>query len=205
VRQDEIRFRTVVALRFGHASSDEGVLSQDAVRAAFNSPFRPFVLASTSIGQEGLDFHPWCHRLVHWNLPGNPVDLEQREGRVHRYKGHAVRRNVADKYRDAALAGWRPGGCLWTAIFNLASSEARAQGASDLVPYWIAAGDHKVQRRVPMLPYTREVEGFKRLKRQLAAYRVVFGQPRQEELVTLLDRADIDVAELRKWAVDLAP
>ena len=205
VSQHEIRFRTVVALRFGHASSDEGVLSQDAVRAAFNSPFRPFVLASTSVGQEGLDFHPWCHRLVHWNLPGNPVDLEQREGRVHRYKGHAVRRNVADQYRDAALAGWRPGDCLWTGIFNLASSEARENGASDLVPYWIAAGDHKVQRRVPMLPYTKEVEGFKRLKRQLAAYRVVFGQPRQEELVTLLERADIDVAELRKWAVDLTP
>ncbi|MEA3275971.1 MAG: helicase-related protein [Pseudomonadota bacterium] len=66
-------------------------MTQDSVRAAFNSPFRPFVLTSTSIGQEGLDFHPWCHRLVHWNLPGNPVDLEQREGRIHRYKGHAAR------------------------------------------------------------------------------------------------------------------
>ncbi len=57
----------------------------------YNSPFRPFLLTSTSTGQEGLDFYPWCHRLVHWNLPGNPVDLEQREGHVHWYKGHAVR------------------------------------------------------------------------------------------------------------------
>ena len=62
------------ALRFGHlrAENDENI-SEDMVRAAFNSPFRPFLLTSTSIGQEGLDFHPWCHRLVHWNLPGNPV------------------------------------------------------------------------------------------------------------------------------------
>ncbi len=60
----------------------------------YNSPFRPFLLTSTSTGQEGLDFYPWCHRLVHWNLPGNPVDLEQREGHVHWYKGHAVRRIV---------------------------------------------------------------------------------------------------------------
>ena len=67
-------------------------LQNDVVDSAFNSPFRPFLLTSTSIGQEGLDFHPWCHRLVHWNLPGNPVDLEQREGRVHRYKGHGVPR-----------------------------------------------------------------------------------------------------------------
>ena len=56
----------------------------DVVRGAFNSPFWPFVLASTSVGQEGLDFHWYCHAVVHWNLPSNPVDLEQREGRVHR-------------------------------------------------------------------------------------------------------------------------
>src|SRR3954449_6642208 len=67
-------------------------------REAFNSPFRPFVLATTSIGQEGLDFHPYCYRVYHWNLPGNPVDLEQREGRVHRFKGHAVRLNVAHNH-----------------------------------------------------------------------------------------------------------
>ena len=36
-------------------------------------------------------------------LPGNPVDLEQREGRIHRYKGHAVRRNVAASH---AFAAW---------------------------------------------------------------------------------------------------
>ena len=205
VDEQEIRVRTVVALRFGHASSDEGVISQDAVRAAFNSPFRPFVLASTSVGQEGLDFHPWCHRLVHWNLPGNPVDLEQREGRIHRYKGHAVRRNVAQHRGEAALAAWRPGHCLWTQAFDLANAHARTNGASDLVPYWIADGDHKVLRHVPLVPYTREVEGFHRLMRQLAAYRVVFGQPRQEELVTLLERADIDDAELKRWAINLTP
>ena len=58
---------------------------------------------------------------------------------------------------------------------------------------------------MPQLPYTTEVEAFDRLKRQIAAYRVVFGQPRQEELVTLLDRAGVDVARLRGWAVDLSP
>ena len=67
----------------------------DTVRAAFNSPFWPFVLSTTSVGQEGLDFHWYCHAVVHWNLPPNPVDLEQREGRVHRYHGHAIRKNIA--------------------------------------------------------------------------------------------------------------
>ena len=206
VERDGIRVRTVFALRFGHVRTDDGdYINQDAVRAAFNSPFRPFVLTSTSIGQEGLDFHPWCHRLVHWNLPGNPVDLEQREGRIHRYKGHAVRRNVAASHADEAFASWRTGADIWTLMFELADTAARGVNASDLVPHWIAPGEHRVERHVPQLPYTAEVDAFDRLKRQLAAYRVVFGQPRQEELVTLLDQSGVDVAKLRGWAVDLSP
>jgi hypothetical protein len=38
-----------------------------------NSPLWPFVLATTSVGQEGLDFQQHCHAVVHWNLPSNPV------------------------------------------------------------------------------------------------------------------------------------
>ena len=57
---------------------------------------------------------------------------------------------------------------------------------------------------MPQLPYTAEVEAFDGLKLQLAAYRVVFGQPRQEALVTLLDRTDVDMARLRDWVVDLS-
>ena len=206
VEREELRVRTVFALRFGHVRTDDGeYVSQDAVRAAFNSPFRPFVLASTSIGQEGLDFHPWCHRLIHWNLPGNPVDLEQREGRIHRYKGHAVRRNVAASHAPSAFASWRAGQDIWKLIFDLADKAARTADASELVPHWIAPGEHRVQRHVPQLPYTTEIEAFDRLKRQLAAYRVVFGQPRQEELVTLLDRSGVDVTRLRNWAVNLSP
>ena len=38
---------------------------------------------------------------MHWNLPGNPIDLEQREGRINRFKCLAIRQNVADKYGKA--------------------------------------------------------------------------------------------------------
>ena len=101
---DGIAFPSRFAMRFGgtRQSQDEARLPE--VRAAFNSPFWPFVLATTSIGQEGVDFHWWCHSVVHWDLPGNPVDFEQREGRVDRYKGHAIRKNVAAAHRSVALA-----------------------------------------------------------------------------------------------------
>ena len=204
--RDDLRVRTIFALRFGQTeieAEDGRPVSQDVVRGAFNSPFRPFVLASTSVGQEGLDFHPWCRRIVHWDLPGNPVDLEQREGRVHRYKCHAVRANVAAKWAGRAMERWRLGDDLWQLAFELADEAAREAGEHDLVPFWLAPGEHYVERHVPLLSYSREVEAFQRLKRQLAAYRVVFGQPRQEELVTLL--ADFDLARLRDWAIDLSP
>ena len=206
IERDEVRVRTDLALRFGDVrGDDQRLISQDGVRLAFNSPFRPFILTSTSVGQEGLDFHPWCHRLVHWNIPGNPVDLEQREGRVHRYKGHAVRRNVAGAHAEDALAAWSPGLDLWKLVFDEADAAARRRGDSDLVPYWLSPGPWRIQRHVPLLPWTREVEAFARLKKQLAAYRVVFGQPRQEELLRLLERAEIDEEVLREWVIDLRP
>ena len=62
-----------------------------------------------------------------------------------------------------------------------------------------------MERHVPLLPYAREVESFGCLKRQLAAYRVVFGQPRQQELIALLDRADFSVGQLRALTIDLSP
>mgnify|MGYP000123485928 CR=1 FL=1 len=207
VAMGTLRFRTKFALRYGNLRSDDGkkVAREGAVREAFNSPYRPFVLASTSIGQEGLDFHPWCHAIVHWNLPGNPVDLEQREGRVHRYEGHAVRRNVAAAYGAAAVREWGAGEDLWGVMFGLAE-EGRGEGESDLRPWWIFDGACAVERRVPLLAYSKEVERLEGLKRELVAYRLAFGQPRQQELVSaVVGAAELDVGDVDRWVLDLRP
>ena len=70
---DTRSLRCRYALRFGTQKTDNSKDQQRAsqVRWAFNSPFWPFVLATTSVGQEGLDFHLYCHAVVHWNLPTN--------------------------------------------------------------------------------------------------------------------------------------
>ena len=211
VRRD-FNVRSRFALRFGELKDDKDqtLARADVVRTAFNSPFRPFVLASTSVGQEGLDFHTWCHAVMHWNLPSNPVDLEQREGRVHRFKGHAVRKNLAEAYglqallRRLAEVPSDP----WKAMFDMAA-EDREDGASDLVPYWLfEEGGTRVERRVPLLPYSREVGQLARLKRGLALYRLVFGQPRQEDLLGFLnDKLLEEDAEriVEEWKIDLRP
>jgi hypothetical protein len=58
IERHQVRAR--FAVRYGTTQMDgtEDATHAKAVRAAFNSPFWPFVLASTSVGQEGLDFHP---------------------------------------------------------------------------------------------------------------------------------------------------
>ena len=187
---DGFNVRSRFALRFADFRDDnnQALVRADSVRDAFNSPFRPFVLASTSIGQEGLDFHTWCHAVVHWNLPSNPVDLEQREGRVHRYKGHAIRKNIAERFGLTALAEVYHGGDPWETLFGIAQSE-RSKGLSDLIPFWIFEdGSARIERRIPMIPYSKEVGRLSRLKKGLALYRMVFGQPRQEDLLASLAR-----------------
>ena len=199
------------ALRFGELKDDKGAaVRADTVRDAFNSPFRPFVLASTSIGQEGLDFHTWCHSVIHWNLPSNPVDLEQREGRIQRYKGHAVRKNIAKAYGLSVLRGkWDRQGDPWSRMFELAK-RGRPTGASDLIPYWLyeLEGGASIERHVPILPYSKEEPHFRRLKRMLAVYRLVFGQPRQEDLLEYLTERvskNQGCQDLNMWRISLEP
>lgn len=203
----EIKLRCRFALRFGELRDDKSQARVETVRSAFNSPFRPFILASTSVGQEGLDFHTWCHAIVHWNLPSNPVDLEQREGRVHRYKGHAVRKNVAKALGHDALRGrWQPGDDPWAVHFTA----AREQRSCDLLTYWLfeVEGGAQIERRVPLLPLSRDVAQLARLKRGLALYRLVFGQPRQEDLLAHLSERlapeDVDRV-VKEWRIDLRP
>jgi Helicase conserved C-terminal domain len=208
IKVSDFNTRTRFALRFADIrdDNDQAIVRADAVRDTFNSPFRPFILASTSIGQEGLDFHTWCHAVVHWNLPSNPVDLEQREGRVHRYKGHAVCKNIAERYGLAALRPWNGEGDPWLHLFSLAERD-RQLGVSDLVPYWVfEEGRARVERRVPLLPFSREVGKFRTLKRGLALYRVVFGQPRQEDMLAHADRnAGLNENAVMDWLISLEP
>lgn len=205
--REKVAWRTHFAVRYGQAKDDGATQSvhPEAVRRAFNSPLRPFVLATTSVGQEGLDFHTYCHAVVHWNLPSNPVDLEQREGRVHRYKGHAVRRNVAEAFGAVALRGAVPD--PWAAAFAAAAA-ARDEGETDMVPYWVQNGSAQIERHVPALPYSKDAERFARVRRQVTLYRMTFGQPRQDDLIAYLQE-QVGQAEAERLAelvgIDLSP
>jgi hypothetical protein len=201
--------RARFALRFGEEKVEDSqeMTRADQVRTAFNSPFWPFVLATTSVGQEGLDFHTYCHAIVHWNLPSNPVDLEQREGRIHRYKGHAVRKNLSAKY--GATTPFSSEVNPWEVLFNVGKINRNTE-ASDLVPFWVFPLENgaKIERHVPALPLSRELERIAALRRSLVVYRMVFGQTRQEDLLAylLVHLPESDIPKVaRDLRIDLSP
>ena len=141
-------------------------------------------VAKCPIGQEGLDFHQYCHEIYHWNLPSNPVDLEQREGRIHRYKGHVIRKNLARDYPVSTLVNRITKNTdPWEAVFNQALKDHK-EDQTDLVPFWIYESDegYKVYRYIPLVLLSRDNERLQYLTRTVAAYRVVLGQPRQKPI-----------------------
>ncbi|MHB1426286.1 MAG: C-terminal helicase domain-containing protein [Gemmataceae bacterium] len=58
--------------------------NRDHFFLGFNTPYRPEILVSTSVGQEGIDLHRECRHVIHHDLCWNPATIEQRTGRVDR-------------------------------------------------------------------------------------------------------------------------
>lgn len=196
--------RSHFAAAFGvNAKSNEGSeVRATNIREAFNSPFRPFVLATTSIGQEGLDFHWYCRRIIHWNLPNNPIDFEQREGRINRYRGKVIRQRVADKYGKTVAGLNNP----WDCLFDKAEQDkANAKFPCDIVPSWHFDADGvSVERIVPLYQFSQDIQRYENMKRILGLYRLTFGQPRQEELAEALD-CSLTPEEEDNLLIDLCP
>lgn len=194
--------RTHFAIPFTNAKMEEKAVARTTtILSAFNSPFRPFVLSTTSVGQEGLDFHWYARKVVHWNLPSNPVDMEQREGRVNRYKCLSIRQRLGLKY---------PGLPSWDAIFETASREFK-RGDSDIVPYWCLPedfdddNDHLVERIILEYPLSLDQGKYHWLISVLSLYRLTMGQPRQEELLEMLQSSQLSEDEIKQLLINLSP
>lgn len=205
----KISLRSHYAAGFFQVKAQDNKFLQrtDRLRSAFNSPFRPFVLATTSIGQEGLDFHYYCRKVMHWNLPSNPIDLEQREGRINRYKNLAIRQNVANWYKSITF--YRD---PWVEIFDKCKEE-KQNDHCEIIPYWYVPLDKRngeivsIERIVPKYPYSRDEQQYERLVRMLSIYRISLGQARQEELLEyiLQNISEEHIEDLQELFMNLSP
>jgi hypothetical protein len=167
-------------------------LRADDLRQAFNTPFWPHVLCTTSVGQEGLDFHQWCRCVVHWDLCSSPVDMEQREGRIDRFKSLAVRRALAEKLKGEGADAW-------------ISIEERAQrfvDHSELEPWWIFDGA-QMEKLFLDPPSSEERVKKERLRRLRELYRLVLGLPHSHDMLSRLDAMALSSETVRAYCLDL--
>ena len=101
-----------------------------------------------------------------------------------------------------------PGTNPWRELFKYA--EKNAGHTSEIVPYWVfpIKDGAYIERHALTLPLSREAARLPALRSSLAVYRMVFGQPRQEDLLEHLKRtvAPADLAKLsHELYVNLEP
>lgn len=177
-----------------------GRLRSDTLRRAFNSPFWPHVLCTTSVGQEGLDFHQWCRRIVHWDLPSDPVDFEQREGRIARYASLAVRKSLGELHGPEALAR-TTSGSPFSELLAVASEQE--SGRTGLERWWLP------ERGKPLsvsFDWRFSLRSKRRdeLLDELLYYRLALGQPDPDAFVAMLRKVGAHECNPRDLAINLA-
>lgn len=140
---------------------------------AFNSPFWPMILCTTSANQEGYDLDRYCSRIMHYSLPPNTMSFEQRDGRIDRRLSYLARRRMVQ------LFGYKK---CWTDLFEEMRDE------SGMSPYWTQKDYFsicktrnltplKFERIIPYFPMTAEYILYTNLRDVKNLYRSHFGLP----------------------------
>ena len=173
----------------------------EEVRRAFNAPFWPHMLVTTSIGQEGLDFHPWCQALAHWDLCSGPVALEQREGRISRFAGLSVRRAIVGQLAGTTMENFG-NESPWKRLAEEAENELADR--TGLSPWWVAPGATTISL-VLSVPGSEQPARLAMLNKERALYRLVLGMPDQADLLELIAAREAwDSEMIRRACLDLS-
>jgi hypothetical protein len=101
---------------------------------------------------------------------------------------------------------------VWKELFQIAEEiECKKEGNPEIVPYWHTETQEglKIERMVPLLPFSKDASRYQELINVLAMYRLTFGQPRQEELIKAFKNAGIKSDNLNefydKYIINLSP
>ena len=192
------------ALRYGGRQAGRRGRPPAEVRQAFNSPFWPFVLASTSVGQEGHRLPLVVPRRLPLEHPRQPRRLRTARGPrrpLPRPRHPQEHRGTPRRLRAGSSDGRNP----WDHLYEAARDFEEEYGGFS--PSWVYPGPAKIERHVAPILLSSDAAKYARVKKDVALYRLTFGQPRQEDLLELLRRhqGDFDPETLRALRINLAP
>ena len=172
----------------------------------FLSPFLPFQFISTSIGQEGFDFHLYCRKIVHWILTHDPVKFEQREGRINRYHCYANRLR-AEALRKDSNTEWQG----WDKLFSDLPHDK-----TGLVPDFVTPmpknGEEYCHfvREFYYYPESYEAKTLEDVLKSLGSYRALLGRCGEDNYEDDFDAfadaySNLDGAKISDLFVDISP
>ena len=232
ITQGKRKIDTYYARCIGLSKDDDKVSTIDHLQKAFNSPFAPFVFATTSVGQEGLDFHYYADRIVHLAIPANPTAFEQREGRINRRNCLAIRRKVIEWYGNECNGNSVVDGrsverkevvkyvkqTLDGAFQNaenqiLESMQEKPILKCGMIPHWLLVRKKPegkcyelagIRRIVPYFYTSKMMTQYHNMLKTLQLYRSVIGQADPEELLERL-MVQHSKEEIENLFVDFSP
>ena len=145
----------------------------------FSSPFWPMILFAGRNAQEGLDFHQYCLRIMHMTLPRGAVSLEQRQGRIDRYRSLLVRRRAAEylnlgyfrNLSGEAFEGYALMKNLFARLICAPSETDQLYPNFHLPP----DGKHFLERMMPSWPFSKQAKFANICTNMLESYRVSMG------------------------------
>lgn len=157
----------------------------------FNSPFRPFMMSASATAQEGLDFHNYSHCMAHFSMPKTPVEYQQREGRIDRFRSHLMRKRLFMLYSKAEnmyelyeLANKKS-----NELYGLANAKTvDKKDTRPLFPNWyIGTGDFdaqlnnslqlpKFKRLIYAIPVSQEDTYYRKLELAISSYQAYLGE-----------------------------
>ena len=194
--------------RFTDDKSDNGdhnINHFKHIQSTFNSPFLPFVLATTPMAQEGINLHYYSHSIMHWNLPVSPIEFEQREGRINRYRSHLVRKRAAELIDNEHLD--------WHDIFNKIELEhdELTKKNKGLFPNWYipASESPKMERIIAYHPYSKESTRYKNLMETINLYRLSLGYgvelDKLKDIQKAIRKLNSDQYKIEDLLINLSP
>ena len=151
----------------------------------FSAPFLPMIMSAGRGAQEGMDFHQYCLKLAHLTIPKGSVSMEQRQGRIDRFRSLLIRRRAAEYAAEYECE------TRMDILEDLFSTLKYEKNNSDnmnneIFPNWsIPAKDNSntaLYEIVPFWRFTEEAREYSSCVNQAINYRVGFGATYSEKL-----------------------
>jgi hypothetical protein len=129
----------------------------------------------------------------------DPIDFEQREGRIARYASLSVRRALVETFGDAAVARWES---PFRAIFEAARA-AKRDGLG--LERWWSPACHKPVSITFSPAFSLAGLRLSRLRDDLVRYRLALGQPEPQLFEAMVKHFALGEGKARELALNLSP